>query len=267
MIPTRAMTTHVPVSMEEIVQDVQRACVLGANMVHLHARDPETGKPTHRKEIYGSIIRAIRTSFPDLVIGVSTSGRDWTEFEKRTDVLDLEGDEKPDTASLTLSSLNFNNQVSVNHPEMIQALASRMKERGIKPELEVFDSGMINYAHYLAKKKLIEPPFYFNLILGNISCAQADALHLGLLIRELPHGSYWSVGGVGRAQLTMNVMALAAGGGVRVGLEDNIWFDHDRTQLATNEGLLSRIKNIAAHIGCEPFTRSEVRVLLGLNPR
>ncbi|HMO05018.1 MAG TPA: 3-keto-5-aminohexanoate cleavage protein [Kiritimatiellia bacterium] len=264
MIPSREMNPHVPITPDEILRDVRDAVALGANMVHVHARDPETGHPTHRKEVYGSIIRSIRSAFPDLVIGVSTSGRHWPEFEKRAEVLNLEGIEKPDMASLTLGSLNFNTGASVNSPDMIQSLARRMHERGITPELEVFDAGMINYAKYLERKGILKPPFYFNLILGNIACAQADPLHLGVMIRDLPSGSLWSAGGVGRAQLPMNVMALASGGGVRIGLEDNLWIDDARSQPASNRELLVRILEIASRMGLAPCTHREARALLGL---
>ena len=265
MIPTRKMTPHVPITPAEIIREIRDAASMGVNMVHLHARDPETGVPTYRKDVYGPIIRSIRSEFPDLVIGVSTSGRHWSEFEKRADVLDLEDLEKPDMASLTLSSLNFNAEASVNSPDMIQSLALRMQERGIKPELEVFDAGMINYAKHLERKGVLKPPHYVNLILGNIACAQADPLHLGVMIRDLPDGSVWSAGGVGRAQLPVNVMGLAAGGGVRIGLEDNIWFDDERTHLATNTTLLARIIDIATRMGMTPFSHRETRNLLGLS--
>jgi 3-keto-5-aminohexanoate cleavage enzyme len=165
---------------------------------------------------------------------------------------------------LTLSSVNFNKQASVNSPQMIQDLARTMLERGIRPELEAFDLGMINYAKYLIHKGLLNPPYYFNLILGNIACAQADMLHLGLMIKELPEGSIWSVGGVGNYQLQINAMALAAGGGVRVGLEDNIWYDRERTRLATNRDLAERIVSIAKAMGREPLSPKEARDLLKL---
>ncbi len=233
-------------------------------MIHLHARDMETGQPTYRKEVYGEIISGIKEKQKDLVLCVSTSGRLFNTFNKRADCLDLEGEQKPDFASLTLSSLNFNKEASINSPQMIQKLARKMLDRGIRPELEVFDVGMINYAKYLIQKGLILPPYYFNLILGNIACAQADMLHLGLMIRELPEGSIWSVGGVGNYQLEMNALALVAGGGVRVGLEDNIWYDSARTILATNWDLVARIVSIARTLDREPYTLKETRTLLGL---
>ncbi len=264
MIPTRDMTPHVPIAPAEIVEQVCAAAELGANMIHLHARDPATGRPAWQKDLYAEIIVGIRRHHPDLVLGVSTSGRDFQEFEKRSDVLRLKGDAKPDFASLTLSSLNFNKQASVNAPEMIQALAREMQTRDIRPELEAFDLGMINYARYLIRKDLVRPPYYFNLILGNIACAQADLMSLGLMRRELPERAVWAGGGVGDAQLKVNAMALLEGGGVRIGLEDNIWFDARRTRLATNADLVDRVLLVARTLGAEPCTHQEARSLLGV---
>ncbi|MCE5184859.1 MAG: 3-keto-5-aminohexanoate cleavage protein [Planctomycetaceae bacterium] len=264
MIPTKEMTPHVPVDPPEIIEQVLEAAELGTTMVHLHARDLQTKQPTYKKQIYKEIIGGIRKHNKDLIICVSTSGRNFNEFEKRSEVLDLEGGSKPDFASLTLSSLNFNQQASVNSPEMIQLLPAKMKEKHIRPELEAFDLGMLNYARYLIKKRLIEPPYYFNLILGNIACAQADLLHLGLMINELPPQSIWSVGAVGIPQLQMNTISIAFGGGVRVGLEDNIWYDDDRTLLATNRRLVERLIKISASMGKRPYTPQEARPLLGV---
>jgi 3-keto-5-aminohexanoate cleavage enzyme len=264
LIPTREMTPHVPIRPDEIVNEVLGVADLGVTMVHIHARDPVTGKPSHEKEVYGAIIGGIREKRKDLILCVSTSGRVFNNFKKRSDCLNLDGELKPDLGSLTLSSLNFNRQASVNSPQMIQDLAKRMLERGIKPELEAFDLGMINYAKYLIQKGLLRPPYYFNLILGNIACAQADMLHLGLMINELPEGSIWSVGGVGDSQLTMNSIAIAAGGGVRVGLEDTIWYDAERTKLATNRDLVERIVYIAKAMGREPLSPKEAKSLLKL---
>lgn len=264
IIPTKHMTPYVPIRPVEVINEVLSLVDLGINMVHLHARDSATGQPTYTKEVYAEIIRGIRKEEKDLILCVSTTGRNFNEFEKRSDCLNLDGELKPDFGSLTLSSINFNNQASINSPQMIQDLAKRMLERGIRPELEAFDLGMINYAKYLIHKGLLRPPYYFNLILGNIACAQADTLHLGLMIKELPEGSIWSVGGVGNCQLQMNAMSVVAGGGVRVGLEDNIWYDTERTRLATNRDLVERILSIAKALGREPFHPKEARYLFQL---
>jgi uncharacterized protein (DUF849 family) len=166
--------------------------------------------------------------------------------------------------SLTLSSLNFNRIASINSPEMIQNLASKMQEEGILAELEAFDTGMINFAKYLESKGLLKPPHYFNLLLGNIACAQADILHAGIMIRDLPQNSYWSMAGIGDAQLMINSLSIAIGGGVRVGLEDNIWYDTSRTRLASNNDLIKRIHIIAEANEREVMKPAEFRQLLNL---
>ena len=264
MIPTKAMTPHVPLSPDEIAADVQEACELGITMVHLHAREAGTGEPTYKAEVYGRIIEKVRAFAPDLVICVSLSGRNFPELEKRAEPLQLTGDLKPDMGSLTLSSVNFNRTASVSEPATIQGLARIMQEKGILPELEAFDIGMINYARYLEHKGLLAAPHYFNLLLGNIACAQADLLHLGVMVRDLPAGSLWSAAGIGDAQLSMNAVAIAAGGGVRVGLEDNIWYDGGRTQLARNADLVRRVHALAEANERAIMPPSTLRGLLGL---
>jgi 3-keto-5-aminohexanoate cleavage enzyme len=151
----------------------------------------------------------------------------------------------------------------MNAPDMIRALAKKMLDNNIRPELEAFDLGMINYAKYLITKGLVKPPYYFNLILGNIACAQANILSLGLMINELPSESIWSAGGIGNWQLKMNAMSIIEGGGVRVGLEDNIWFDEGRTKPATNLDLVKRLLAIAKAFGKEPYSQKEAREVLG----
>ncbi|MEJ1222379.1 3-keto-5-aminohexanoate cleavage protein [Sediminicola sp. 1XM1-17] len=266
MIPTKKMTPHVPVSVSEIIEDVHQATELGITLVHLHARDAQTGEPTHKKEVYGEIIEGIRKYAPQLVICVSLSGRNVSELELRADPLNLEGNLKPDMGSLTLSSLNFNNSASQNSPKMVQDLAALMKEKGIVPELEAFDNGMVNYSKYLIKKNLIAPPYYFNLLLGNIAGSQANLLHTGMMINDLPENSVWSLAGLGGDQLKMNSLSIAIGGGVRVGLEDNIWYDTEKTQLASNMELLKRIHQLAQANDREIMSPQEFRELMNLEP-
>lgn len=266
MIPTKAMTPHVPVSVSEIIEDVHEAYEIGITMVHLHARDKISGVPSYQKEVYADIIRGIRKYAPELVVCVSLSGRDFSELEKRSEPLLLDKHLKPDMGSLTLSSLNFNKTASVNTPEMIMSLASKMKAKGIVPELEAFDIGMINYAKYLERKNLIEPPYYFNLLFGNIACSQANLLHSGVMINDLPENSFWSLAGIGNEQLKMNSLSIAVGGGVRVGIEDNIWYDIERTRLAKNSDLLKRIHLIANANGRSVMPSKDFRLKMNMEP-
>jgi len=264
MIPVKSMNPHVPVRVNEIIEDVREAWELGITKVHLHARDPLTESPAWKKEVYGEIISGIREFAPGLVICVSLSGRTFHRFEERSDALDLEGPLKPDMGSLTLSSLNFNKIASMNTPDMIRDLAAKMKQLGIVPELEAFDAGMINYAKYLFKKELLTAPYYFNLLLGNIACAQADLLHAGIMIRDLPENSLWSLAGIGDEQLRMNSVAIAIGGGVRVGLEDNIWYNSSRTIPARNTDLLKRIHLLADANERKIMTSAEFRLRMNM---
>jgi len=259
MIPTKRMTPYVPIDVREIVEDVHAAYEMGITVVHLHARDQATGEPTYKADVYARLIEGIRAFAQDLVVCVSLSGRTFQEFAQRAAPLALDGDLKPDMGSLTLGSLNFSRSASVNAPEMIQCLAAAMQERGILPELEVFDLGMVNYAKYLADRGHLRPPHYFNILLGNVAGAQADILAAGLMIRDLPPQSLWSLAGIGDAQLTMNTVALATGGGVRVGLEDNIWFDRHHRLAACNLDLIRRVHQMAEMLERPIMPSSEFR--------
>lgn len=240
MIPSKKDTRYVPVSTNEIIEQVHEAYEIGITLVHLHARD-EDGFPTYKNDFYFPIFEGIRKYCPTLVICASLSGRNHHEIEKRSEVLSL----LPDLGSLTLSSLNFSKQASINDPETIFALIHNMEKFGVNPELECFDSGMINFAKYLISKKMIKPPFYFNLIFGNLASTQADAAYIGLAIRDLPANSFWALGGIGHNQLTMNTFGIILGGGIRIGIEDNIWFDKSRKVLTTNAMLLQRAHSLA----------------------
>lgn len=241
MIPTKETTHYVPIFPNEIIEEVHLAYELGITMVHLHARDEKTGKPTYKQLSFAKILQGIRQHCPDLVVCTSLSGRNINELDKRMEPLQC----YPDMGSFTLSSLNFSKLASLNSPAMIQQMARTMNDLGVKPECALFDYGMLNYAKYLIQKKLLKPPYYFNIIVGNIAGIQCDMAHIGALIKELPEMSYWSLGGIGQTQLQSNTLAIATGGGVRVGLEDNIYFDGRKTILASNIDLLKRIHHLA----------------------
>jgi len=266
LVPTRDQTPHVPMTAEEVAVDCARCCAAGASMLHLHARAAD-GSPSCSREVFGELVAAVRRRAPDAIIVTTTSGRRASEVELRGASLTLEGEQKPDMASLTLGSLNFSAEASISAPETVMRLAALMKERGIRPELEVFDLGMVNFAKILIDKGLIEPPFYFNILLGNPSSAQASLLHLGTLVADLPPQSVWSVAGIGRHQAAANALGVVVGHGVRTGLEDNLWFDDARTLLATNLQLVERVAAQAAAIGRPLASPGQVRRRLGLAPR
>ena len=266
MIPTKAMTPHVPVSPSEVIDQACAALERGVAIVHLHARDDE-GVPTYRAEIYEEMILGIRSEFPEAITCVSCSGRNFPEFERRSEVLELTGAARPDLASLTLTTLDFPTGTSQNAPDMVIALAEKMIAKGVKPELECFDYGMINAANMLiAKGVLGEGPHYFNLLLGSRYSVPATAKHLAGMIDDLPEDSIWSAAGIGLFQLPMNALAIAMGGHTRVGLEDNIFHGFDRSELATNQGLVDRVADLSESFGRRLATPTRARELLGLGP-
>ena len=229
---------------------------IGISVVHLHARRAD-GSPGYEPEIYAEIFAGVRRHCPDLPLCASLSGRTFPEFERRSAALEL----RPDMASLTMGSLNFAREASENAPATIRMLVEKMDRYGVVPELECFDTGMVNYANHLIDRGILRPPHYFNVIVGNVCTAQADLLQVATLLRGLPAGAVWSLGGIGAAQLWAHAIAIAEGGGVRVGLEDNLWLDHDRTRLATNAALLRRVHELAAFFDRRLMTPAEFRGL------
>jgi len=266
MVSTKEDTPHVPITIEDIAADVEAVAEAGASVVHLHPRD-ENGNPTCDAELYRRLIGTVRSRCPEIIICASCSGRIESDVDVRGVALTFEGDLKPDMASLTCGSMNFPHQASVNAPQTIVELAKRMKDRGIKPEVEVFEPGMINYARYLIHKNLVDEPIYVNILLGNLGTSSATALDLGHMITLLPEGSVWSVAGIGRYQLTANALALATGGHVRVGLEDNFYYDWQQRTPATNRMLVERVVRIAGELGRSPATPQQAREMIGLPAR
>jgi 3-keto-5-aminohexanoate cleavage enzyme len=265
-VPTKAQNPYVPVSPDEIVEDCERCVEAGASVVHLHGRDRK-GRPTYRRDVYAEIVAGVRERCPEVIVCVSTSGRVHREFEQRAEVLDLEGDLKPELASLTLGSLNFPTQASVNEPEMIRRLAERMSERGIVPELEIFDFGMVDYAKFLIERGVLQPPFYFNLLLGSLGTLSATPFNLAALVQTLPAGAIWSAAGIGRFQFSVNALALTMGGHVRVGIEDSLFLDPEKQRLASNVELVQRIARVAKAIERRVATPAEARETIGLTRR
>lgn len=263
MIPTKMQNPHLPVTPKEIIKSTLTCAKLGASIVHIHPRD-KFGKPTWKKEVFAKIISGIREKNKEIIINVTTSGRNWSEFEKRSECLELEGDLKPDLASLTVGSLNFINQESVNNPFIIERLAVKMKKNRIKPELEIFEPGMLHKAKHLIKKGILEENPYINLFLGSLGTSPFEPSVFAALHSIMPIKAIWSMAGIGLFQLDTNIMSMSWGGHVRVGLEDNIFFDREKKELASNEKLVERVVKIAQLMKRKIATPKEARKILGL---
>lgn len=241
-----------PVTPEEIARDVELCSNHGAQIFHIHAReDDET--PTWKKDNYQKIVDAIRDRCPEVIICVSTSGRHWSDIDKRAKCLDCSD---IDMGSLTLGSMNFYSSVSNNHPDIIRELLHRMNERNIKPELEIFDIGHLFFAHRLIKEGLLKPPYYFNVLLGSPWSMPLQLDVVSLLIRNIPSESIFSFAGIGKFQYEANLLGLMYANGVRIGLEDNLKMGEE---LTTNENLVSRITMIADVMNRKLATAGEAR--------
>ena len=235
--------SYAPLLPNEIIEEVHEAYEFGITMVHIHARHPETLKNSCDKNHYRPIIEGIRKHCPDLSICTSLTGRLEPEFERRSEVLEL----LPDMGSLTMSSINFPTGESVNSPDTILKLIEKMKVYGVTPEIECFDSGMINYTNYLIKKGVLTGPHYINVILGNMYNAQSDVASLNSIIQNKPNNSLLCLGGIGKEQLPSNLLGLLYADGIRIGLEDNLYYTNKIK--TTNIKLLQRIRKIMDEMG------------------
>ena len=255
--PTGTQTTRqnsfAPLIPNEIIDSVHEANELGISIVHLHARDEITLDNTYKKEVYQKIIEGVKKQCPELLICVSLTGRNFPELAQRTEVLQL----LPDMGSLTMSSLNFPSGASVNQPEMIISLISEMDKYGVQPEIECFDSGMLNYTNYLIAKNVLKVPYHINIILGNIYNGQCDLATLASVKTSLPTNSYACLGGIGSQQLKATTYGLLDFDGIRIGLEDNLYYkDREKT---TNIELLKRAHRIMNEFDMEHYTSMELK--------
>lgn len=257
--PTGTQTTrensHAPLLPNEIIEEVHNAHELGISIVHLHARDEVTLQNTYKKETYEKIIEGIKKHCPELLICVSLTGRNFPELEKRTEVLQL----YPDMGSLTMSSLNFPTGASVNQPQIILGLIEEMNKYGVSPEIECFDSGMLNYTNYLISKNILKPPYHINIILGNIYNGQCNLSTLSNLQSMIPKNSYTCLGGIGSQQLKSITHGLLDFDGARIGLEDNLYYkDKEKT---TNIELLQRLHRIMNELDFTHYKSKDLRDL------
>ncbi len=257
--PTGTQTTRdnsfAPLLPNEIIDEVHSAYELGISIVHLHARTENDLQNTYKKEIYQKIIEGIKKHCPELIICVSLTGRNFPELEKRTEVLQL----YPDMASLTMSSLNFPTGTSINQPNTILSLIDEMNKWGVQPEIECFDTGMLNYTNYLISKNILTPPYHINFILGNIYNGQCELSNLSSIKSNLPKNSLTCLGGIGNQQLISNIYGLLEFDGIRIGLEDNLYYKEK--EKTTNIELLKRIHRIMNELDMTFYQSNELRQL------
>jgi len=257
--PSKAQHPGLPTTPEEIARAAVECWREGAAVVHVHVRD-EAGKMSCDLSRFQQVKKLIRDQGCDILINFSTSGgAGRVDENERFNSLTA----GPELGSLDAGSMNFNERVFLNPPEFLEELARKMLAANVKPEIEVFDSGMIGNASALVEKGLIKLPLWWQFVLGVKGGAPATARSLFHLVDSLPTGSLWSVCAVGWHQLPMNTLAIAMGGHARTGLEDNLYYR--RGELAqSNAQLVARLAHISRECGREPATPAETREILGL---
>lgn len=249
----------VPYTVDEIVREAQSAVKAGASIIHLHVREDD-GTPTQSRERFETCIEAIRQKCPRAIVQPSTGGAVGMSNEERLQPVSL----SPEMATLDCGTVNFgNDEIFVNSENTIIAFAQKMLDLGVKPEVEVFDKGMIDTAIRLQKKGFIAAPMHFNFVLGVTGGIAATLRDLVFLQGSILAGSTFTVSGIGRAQFQMASAAIIAGGHVRVGFEDNIYLE--KGVLARSNGeLVEKAVRIANELGRKIATPDEARTILGL---
>lgn len=258
---TKEHNPNVPYTVEEIAREAKSAYDAGASIIHLHVREDD-GTPTQSKARFEECIAAVRAVCPDAIIQPSTGGAVGMTDLERLQPTEIEGTEM---ATLDCGTLNFGgDEVFTNTENTIKNFGKIMIERGIKPEIEVFDKGMVDYAIRFAKQGFILKPMHFDFVLG-VQMA-ATARDLAFMVDSIPEGSTWTVAGVGRNEFPMAAIGIAMGGHVRVGFEDNIYLS--KGVLAKSNGeLVEKVVRLANELGREIATPQEAREILGLEPK
>lgn len=257
---TRQTAPHIPITPEEIAQSAIECWEAGASIVHIHVRDPQTGQGIQDLNLFRQVVEKLRKE-TDLILSLTTSGIPGRNLpvEERLGPLSL----NPELASFDAGSINLGGSVFINTPEFLDRAAEMMKEKGVKPEIEIFDAGMIVTALRMLEEGKLEAPLHFQFVLGTPWGAPATPKSLLHLLEHIPPGSTWSVIGIGKGHLPMAMMGLIMGGHIRVGMEDNIYYDQG-VMARNNAQFVRRIVRIAREYGREPASTSEAREMLGL---
>ena len=257
--PGKKDNPNIPLTPSEIADDVVNCWSAGAAVAHLHMRD-EQGRGTMNKDRFKETVRRIRDRC-DIVLNLTTSGDlEATDQTRMEHLIEL----KPELASFDCGSMNWmHNSLFLNHPQFLEKLAGVMAENGVKPEIEVFDAGMLYTALYYVKKGILEAPLHFQFVLGAAGGTAATVENLVHLKSLLPPGATWSAFGVGRGHIPILYTTIALGGHIRVGMEDNVLYAKNRLAESNGE-FVERAVRLIREANKEPATPEEARSILGL---
>ena len=278
---TVGRSPHVPVTPAQIAASAVEAANAGAAVVHIHVRDPETGSPSRDVALYREVVRLVKESGVDVVINL-TAGMggdlvidqedplkpvDGTDLVNAMDRLPHVEELLPDICTLDCGSLNFGegSQLYVSTPDMLRAGAKRIQELGVKPELEIFDTGHLWFASKMVEEGLIDAPPLFQLCMGIPYGAPVDPGLLQAMVNLLPDNAQWASFAIGRDQMPWVAQSVLLGGHVRVGLEDNLYLA--KGVKATNGQLVDRAVGIVQDLGATVVSASRAREILGLKER
>lgn len=255
---TREQNPNLPITPEEIADSAYEAWMAGASILHLHVRDKE-GNPSQSVEAFRKSIELVRKKC-DIIIEITTGGAVGMSLEERMQPLELE----PEMASLDCGSVNFGDSYIVNTLPMMRKCAREMKHRRIQPTLECFDLSHVDSARVLIEEGLIKPPFHYGLVLNTPGGVRYDIETLNFFVKRLPDQVFWTAIGIGgQASLQAMLGAVATGGFIRVGFEDNVYYG--KSVLAeSNAQLVERAVRISKESGCEIASPSETRGLFKL---
>ncbi|KUL48061.1 3-keto-5-aminohexanoate cleavage protein [Streptomyces sp. NRRL S-1521] len=272
---------HVPVTPEQIATSAVEAAEAGAAVVHIHVRDPQSGAPSRDPRLYREVVERIKETGADVVINLTAGmGGDLvidpdeplkhlpgTDLVSGLDRLPHVEDLLPDICTLDCGSLNFGDgsNLYVSTPDMLRQGAKRIQELGVRPELEIFDTGQLWFAKQLLAEGLLDDPTVFQLCMGVPWGAPADPGVLQSMVNMLPDGAQWASFALGRMQMPWVAQSILLGGQVRVGLEDNLYLG--KGNKATNAQLVERAVRITENLGSRVATPDEARAKLGLKPR
>ncbi len=259
-VPKKSDNPAVPITVSEQVQSAHAAFEAGASLAHIHVRNDDESSSSDPVR-FAQVQDGIRAHCPGMIIQFSTGGRGRAQDERVKPLTML-----PEMASLATGSVNFANQIYENHPSLVREMALVMLARGIKPEIEVFDLAMLYAALRLCDEGLLSSPLHVQFVFGISNALPARRAILEFALAELgalAAGATWTAAGIGRHQLEVARWALALGGHVRTGLEDNLRYD--KTRLAqSNAELVRQVVQICPEYGRRPASPSEARAILGL---
>lgn len=259
---TRKDQPNLPITPEEQAREAKACFEAGARVIHLHVREDD-GSPTQRLQRFKESIEAIRQAAPEVIVQISTGGAVGEPFENRLAPLAL----KPDMGTLNAGTLNFGDEIFMNHPKDIIRLAEAFKEYGVVPEVEVYESGMIDVVAKLVKKEIIvHHPLHIQFVLGvpgGMSGKPKNLLYMAEHLAEEIPSATWAVAGIGRWHLPTAMLAMVMGGHIRCGFEDNIYY-HKGIVADSNAQLVARLARIAGEIGRPIATPEQARAILAL---